>query len=66
MGLSVVYDCMISWSYSIFYQTHMIFRTLLALTFTFVGIALRLSVGSVNKTTKLVAYIINPLSTIGS
>ena len=41
MGLPVVYDCMISWSYSFFYQTHMTVRTQLALTFTFVGIALQ-------------------------
>ena len=44
----------ISWSYSLFYKTHMTFRTHLALTFTFEGIAvyfIGLSAGSVNKTT---------------
>ena len=44
----------------------MTFQTHLALTFTFLGIAsLDLSVESVNKTTRLFADIINPLSTIG-
>ena len=44
----------ISRSYSLFYKTHMTFRTHLTLTFTFEEIALYLiglSAGSVNKTT---------------
>ena len=59
----MVYDCIISWSYSLFLTTHMTFRTHLALTFPLV---LGLSVGSVNKTTKLFADITIPLSTIDS
>ena len=52
-------------------HTHFLtFRSHLALTFTFVGLALHslidLSVGSVNKTTKLFADINIPLSTIVS
>ena len=66
----MVNDCIISWSYSLFLTTHMTFRTHLALTFPFVGKLfthlIGLSVGSVNKTTKLFAYINIPLSTIGT
>ena len=66
----MVYDCIISWSYSLFFTTHMTFRTHLALTFPFEGYLfthlIGLNVGSVNKTTKIFADINIPLSTIGS